>query len=199
MMIVGRLVSRVDPRILITFGQTLVAWSLYDMAQFTLDVPQSMIVSTGLLQGFGMGFVFVPLSTIAYSTLAPKFRGDATSVFSLVRNIGSSIGISVMVAVLAQNTQINHAELSAHLTPFSNAVRMAEIAQARVGMTEGSAAAMEMLNNQVTAQAATISYLNDFRLIMYIVLASLPLVFLLRAPQRKAASKDEAAMHAVME
>lgn len=179
MVIVGRLTEKVDTRALILFGLLLTAFSLHQMSLFTTEVPVSTLVYTGIIQGFGMGFVFVPLSTLAYATLKPHYRNDAAAIFSLARNIGSSVGISIVVALLARNTQISHSDLVSHLLPFGNAgYAVSEFASA-AGRTEGTAALL-MLNEEVTRQAATIAYLNDFLLMMYVVLFSIPLLVFLR-------------------
>jgi DHA2 family multidrug resistance protein len=192
MLVVGRLVGKVDARILIFFGFALIAYSLHDMSLFTLDVPAKYIIYTGVVQGFGMGFVFVPLSTIAYRTLAPHFRNDAAAVFSLSRNIGSSLGISIVMAMLAQFTQINHADITALMLPFGNAGRLlSEFTQMSTGT--GADQAVAMLNAAVTQQAAVIGYLNDFRLLMYLVIVSAPLLLFVRmTPTSKVPPKSEA-------
>ena len=119
MLIVGRLVRLVDPRKLVVAGLMLTALSLYYMTGFTPQMDSSPIIITGVIQGLGLGLVFVPLSTVAFATLEPRFRTDAASLFSLVRNIGSSIGISIVSVLLTRNIQVNHAELSAGMTPFN--------------------------------------------------------------------------------
>jgi DHA2 family multidrug resistance protein len=95
------------------------------MSRFTLQVDSWTIVRTGVTQGLGLGFIFVPLSTITFATLRPQWRNEGTAMFSLMRNIGSSIGISVMVTLLARNTQANHALLAGSLTPFNTALQAA--------------------------------------------------------------------------
>ena len=106
------------PGILVVTGLLLTAQSLSTMSGFTPQMDDYLIITSGVIQGLGLGLVFVPLSTIAFATLDARFRTDATSLFSLVRNIGSSIGISIVTVMLTHNTQINHAELSASITPF---------------------------------------------------------------------------------
>lgn len=200
MMIVGRLIGKFDPRILILFGLSLTAWTLWESGLFTLDTPEADMIRIGVVQGFGMGFIFVPLSTIAYATLDPKYRNDGTAVFSLLRNIGSSIGISVMISLLARNTQINHAELAESLTPFSNGIRLLGAIEGRQGIPgSGTAAALSMLNGEVTRQAAMIGYLNDFRLMTYVVIAAIPLLLFLRPPDRRQHSDDETVNAAVID
>lgn len=115
MLVVGRLVSRVDPRLLLTIGFSLIGLSQYQMTGFSLDVSTRAVVESGFIQGLGLGLTFVPLSTMAFATLAPEQRTTAASMFSLVRNIGSSIGISIVVTMLSRNTTINHALLTEHV------------------------------------------------------------------------------------
>jgi DHA2 family multidrug resistance protein len=193
MIAVGRLSGRIDARALIALGLLLTGFSLWQMTRFTTDITGWDIVRTGVVQGLGLGFIFVPLSTIAFSTLAARFRNDGAALFSLMRNIGSSIGISLVISYLAQRTQANHAALSAFIRPSNLA--LAHAAQAGAyDLT--SAAGLSMINAQVTRQAAMLAYLQDFRLMMWVTLAALPLVLLLQAPRRNAAP---GAVHAVLD
>jgi DHA2 family multidrug resistance protein len=182
MLVVGSLIRRFDVRLLILCGLLLTAFSLFEMAAFTADVSTSAIVRTGLVQGLGLGFIFVPLSTITFATLEPRFRTEATAMFSLMRNLGSSIGISIVVTLLAQNTQVNHASLAAHVTPYNPALQIPSVT-AFWDITD--AAGLGALNGEVTRQAATIAYLNDFTLMMYVTLFALPLLLLLRVPRAR--------------
>lgn len=191
MMIVGRLSGKVDARIMMLFGAVLMTWSLYDMTSFSLDMDYWPVVVTGAVQGFGMGFIFVPLSTMAFATIAPQLRGDATAMFSLVRNMGQGIGISLVSAVLANMMQINHAELAARITATSQAV-----ATQLPSLLTGSPQILSMVNGLVTRQAAILSYLDDFWLMMLMSLASIPLVLLLRGARKSATpkSREQAAL-----
>ena len=119
MIVVGRLVNKVDARLLILTGLSLTAISLWQMSQFSILMNSTPLVVSGVVQGMGLGLVFVPLSTIAFATLEPRFRADAASLFSLIRNIGSSVGISLVMTELAHNIVINRAEMVDKLTPFS--------------------------------------------------------------------------------
>ncbi|HEY0663557.1 MAG TPA: DHA2 family efflux MFS transporter permease subunit [Thiobacillaceae bacterium] len=184
MMAVGKLSGRVDPRQLILLGLALTVFSLWEMTGFTTEVTGWDIVRTGIVQGMGLGFIFVPLSTISFSTLASHYRNEGTALFSLMRNIGSSIGISLVVTYLAQRTQANHAAFADYLSPFSLALSQAsEAGVYDLSSVQGLAA----LNGEVTRQAATLAYLQDFRLMMWITLAAVPLVFLLRGPAGRSA------------
>lgn len=194
MIVVGRLVGKIDTRLLMLFGQSLVAWSLWEMSKFNLNVSVHTLVYTGVMQGFGMGFVFVPLSAVAYATLPPRYRNEATALFSLIRNLGSSVGVSVVVALLARNIQVNHASLAAHITAQSPAAAMTDALAAQSGLPQQYAGAMlEALNGLVTRQAAAIAYLNDFRLILYVTAAATPLLLLMRPPRRAPPAADAVA------
>ena len=185
MMVVGRLLARgADARLLAGIGMLLTAYSMWQMVGWNSDVPQWGIIWAGILQGIGVGLVFVPVSTVAYSTLPMSARTEAAGIYSLTRNIGSSVGISIMMALLARGTQINHAEIATRITPF-NATALPHLS----GMSV--AASLQALNGEVTRQAATIAYLNDFWLMMILTLAAVPLLALLR-PLKHAAPVDPA-------
>ncbi len=177
MMLVGRLVGKVDTRLLIFTGLSLTVLALFMMGQFTAEVSIPVIVWTGIIQGLGFGFVFVPLSTSTFATLPAHFRTEGTAMYSLMRNIGSSIGISIVVTLLARNTQVNHATLAEMMQPFRSALAPENLPAIWNWTTTGGTVA---LNGEVTRQALTIAYLNDFKLIMWITVASMPLLLILR-------------------
>ena len=190
MIVVGRLSGKVDARLLMLFGITCMAYSLYAMTGFTLQMDAWPVIWTGMIQGFGMGFLFVPLSTLAFATIAPNFRADGTSMFSLVRNMGQGIGISLVTAVLSNMLQINHAELGARLTPTSQTV-----ATQMPSLLTGNPQIVSIINGLVTQQSAMLSYLDDFLLMMWLSIAAVPLILMLRG-QKKAGppkSREEAA------
>jgi DHA2 family multidrug resistance protein len=137
-----------------------------------------------------MGMVFVPLSTVAFATLDPRYRTDATALFSLVRNLGSSIGVSVVTVLLVRNTQINHAELSAFINPFNPNLWAASPAAA-----SGDPTALSQVDGLVNIQAMMISYVNDFKLLMMMTLLAVPFVFLLRKPKSGPAAGGAPAAH----
>ncbi|MDO8773999.1 MAG: DHA2 family efflux MFS transporter permease subunit [Burkholderiaceae bacterium] len=193
MITVGKLSGKVDVRYQIFLGLILTSLSLWQMTHFTTDIGSWAIVQTGITQGLGLGFIFVPLSTITFATLAPRYRNEGTSLFSLMRNLGSSIGISVVITYLAQRTQANHAAFADYINPFNQALQQAiEAGAYSLTTPEGLAA----INAEVSRQAATLAYLQDFRLMMWVTLAAIPLLFLLRAPARKTEPTD---IHVAME
>ena len=188
MFTVGKLSGKVDPRPQVFLGLVLTSFSLWEMTHFTTDITGWDIVRTGITQGLGLGFIFVPLSTITFATLAPHFRNEGTALFSLMRNLGSSIGISIVITYLSQHTQTNHAALADYITPFNLALRQAVEAGAYNLTTPQGLTA---LNGEVTRQAATLAYLQDFRFMMWITLAAIPLILLLRSPSKTAPETKE--------
>ena len=175
MMLVGRLLGRIDARWPILVGMMLTATSLHFMTSFGVDVSRSDVLWLGFMQGLGLGLVFVPVSTMAYATLAPHLRTEAASLFSLVRNVGSSIGISVVMTLLSRAVQINHADLGARVPAYG-----AEQALLPAAWNPGSFAGASALNAEISRQAAVIGYINDFWLLMWLTVAALPLVYFLR-------------------
>jgi len=181
MITVGKLSGKVDVRYKILLGLLLTSYSLWEMTLFTLDMPGWHIVATGLVQGLGLGFIFVPLSTITFATLAPRYRTEGTALFSLMRNIGSSIGISMVITYLSQRSQANHAAFADYINPFGMALTQA----AQAGVVDlNSPAGLAAINAEVSRQAASLAYLQDFRLMMWITLASIPLILLLKGAHK---------------
>lgn len=177
MMLVGRIINKVDPRILLVVGLLITAEVLWEMTRFTPNVSEWTLIRTGVMQGLGLGFMFVPLSTITFATLPAHLRTQGTALYSLMRNIGSSIGISLVIFLLTRNTQLVHAELAGHVTPFNDALGQVGPSHFwNLATTVGKAA----LNAEVTKQAAVVAYANDFKLMMLVALVALPLVLLLK-------------------
>ena len=177
MILAGRLVGRVDARLLILLGMSLMALSLWQMSGFTLDMDQRPVIVSGLVQGLALGFLFVPLNIIAFGTIDPKYRTTAASLLNLSRSVGGSIGISLVTVLLARNLQVSHADLASHITPYSLPPVDPAIIQGTPHLTE---TALAMLDAEINRQALMIAYLDDFHLMMLVSLAALPLVLLLR-------------------
>ena len=179
MILVGRLVARYDPRLLVTFGLVMTAWSLWIMTGFSPQMDAHLIIWSGVMQGFGLGFVFVPLSTLTFATIGPQYRADATSMFSLVRNVGSGVGISLVTAVLSRMMTVNHEEIASTLTAGSTQVHV-QMPQ----LLSGQPLFAKMADMLVQQQAAMIAYVDNFLLMMVLTLAVFPIVLLLRRPAR---------------
>src|SRR5207253_1398253 len=118
MIIVGRLVSKIDGRYLIVFGFCVLAFSTYLFSDINLQISMGSIVFPGIISGFALGFVFVPLTTMAMGTLPNEQMGNASGVFNLMRNTGGSIGIAAVTTMLARGGQIHQAAMVSHLTPY---------------------------------------------------------------------------------
>jgi MFS transporter, DHA2 family, multidrug resistance protein len=180
MLIAGRLVGRVDLRAIMLLGFGLTIFSLWQMTRYTLVLNESDIVWPGVIQGIGLGFIFVPLSTVTFSTLGSHLRPAGTSIYSLSRNIGSSIGISIVEALYTRNAEVAHVGLSEHVGVF-NPLAMAAGDLTNPAMLAG-------LNAEVTRQASMISYVDDFYFMMLLTIATVPLVALIRPIAIRAAS-----------
>jgi DHA2 family multidrug resistance protein len=180
MFLVARLVGRVDTRLVILAGLLLVAVSQWQMTGFSLTMGPELILASGILQGFGLGFVFTPLSTITFSTLPRHLLTQGTALFSLTRNIGGSCGVAIVVALLSQNTQIIHSRLVEHLRPDNP---LAQAPFLGLPYSLSVPAGVAALNAEVTRQAQMIAYIDDFYLMGIIIIAALPLLLLLREPR----------------
>jgi DHA2 family multidrug resistance protein len=186
MLFVGRLVGRIDVRLVIGFGFLLTAISLWMMTRFSIQMPMDSVTWSGAIQGLGTGIVYVPMAALTFATLSPMLRNEGTALFNLIRNIGSSIGISVVQALFVSNTQVVHASLAQHVTPEA-------LAQRVTGPFHG-AASIAALNGAVTAQASMIAYIDDFYLMLLLTLLALPLLLLVRTPRGKTAGGPNVAI-----
>jgi DHA2 family multidrug resistance protein len=177
MFVVGRMMGKLDTRGLLMVGLGLTAWAMYEMTGWTPDVSEWTITWVGFVQGAGLGFLFVPLTTVTFATLPATMRADATGLYNLSRNIGSSVGISVVSYLLTRNGQINHELIGAHVTATNRAFESSAVLHAMSPWTASGRAALDQL---IQFQAAIISYIDDFKLMMLLSLAAIPLVLLLR-------------------
>jgi DHA2 family multidrug resistance protein len=135
------------------------------------------IIGVGVIQGIGLGFLFVPLSVVTLSTLPTERLTEGTALFTLMRNIGSSVGISVVASLLTQNTQVNHANIAQYVTPVNRAFENPIVAQFWNPVTAAGRAALDAV---VTRQAQIIAYLDDYKLLMFATLAVVPLLIVFK-------------------
>ncbi|WP_118182545.1 DHA2 family efflux MFS transporter permease subunit [Paraburkholderia phosphatilytica] len=180
MMMAGQLLGRFQARTLIAVGFSISAFSLWQMSGYTFEMSESTVIWSGFLQGLGLGLISVPLTTATFSMLDPMLRGDGTSIYSLSRNIGSSIGISFVQAELTRNTQVAHSSLVEHVNAF-NPLLQGGASHWQTGSASGLAA----LNAEVTRQASMIGYVDDFRLLMLLALCIVPFVSLMKPERAK--------------
>ena len=186
MAIVGKLIGRFDARLIMMAGLGLTVFSLWQMINFDLLMDQNLIIISGIIQGFGVGLVYVPLSTVAFSTLLPSLRNEGTAFFNLLRNLGSAIGISVVETLLTQNTQIMHASIAEYITPYN----LQDPAFSSLHIDPNTLLGLSTLNHMITNQASMIAYLDDYKLMMVLTIGVIPLLLLLR-PAVKSKSKNE--------
>jgi DHA2 family multidrug resistance protein len=177
MFVVGRMIGRVDTRLILFTGLSLSVVALWQMTHFDLSMTVTPVIVSGVIQGVGVGLIFVPLSALAFTTLPASLRAEATAVYTLVRSLGSSVGISIMEALWTNNTAIAHSGLAAHIGPAN------PVAAAALGSRLTAPGGLEALNGEITRQAAMIAYLDDFKLMIFITLACLPLLLMMRTPR----------------
>jgi DHA2 family multidrug resistance protein len=192
MFTVGRLVGRVDSRVLVASGMTLMGLSAWMMSHFSLQMDATPLIVTAIIQGLGTSTVFVPLTTLAFASLNPIYRAEGSGVFTLVRNLGSSAGISIVEALQTNNVEVVHSGLVGHFAPGSQTLSMLPPAL-NPSTTAGAAA----LNAEITRQSAMVAYIDDFKLMVIITVCAAPLLLLMKAPKAQAAKPDPE--HAVME
>jgi len=212
MLVAGRLSSRVDPRLLMALGIVLMSFTLWQQTGWTPAVSQWTLIVNTVVQGAGLGFVFIPLQVIAFATLPVQYRTDGTSLLSLFRNVGSAIGVSITFSLLARNTQVAHANLTERITPFNRALQGGAAqymlnpatgaggtgvpgAVANLQMLHPLSAHATLLDALINQQAAMIAYLDDFKFLLLTTLPTLLLLLLMSRPKVVAMEPG----HAIME
>ena len=194
MVLAGRLAFRFDPRHVMALGTTLLLWSIWEMSHWTPDIAPGWLVATMLVQGVGMGFIFVPMNLVAFATLPPVFRTDGTALVNLIRNVGMAVGVSITTTVLADSIQTAHAQIAEHVTPFNRA-----LAVNAPGMMWNPQLpfGLQQLNGVVEYNAQMIAYADDFLFMFFISLPALLAVFLMKKPP--SLGQQQMAVEAVME
>jgi DHA2 family multidrug resistance protein len=186
MLLVGRAVGRMDVRLIIGVGLLLTAFSLWQLTHLSMQLSMASVLWPGAVQGLGIGIVYVPMAALTFATLAPLMRNEGTALFNLIRNIGSSIGISTVQGLMVRNTQLVHASLAQHITPLM-------LANHSLGVYAGQQA-IGALDRAVTAQATMIAYLDDFQLMLILTLLALPMLLLVRSARASGTPVQHAAI-----
>ena len=191
MILVGRLIGKIDGRYLVTFGFLVLGYATFMFSDINLTISSSSIVLPGIISGFAMGFIFVPLTTMAMGTLPNEQMGNASGVFNLMRNTGGSIGIATMTTMLSRGGQIHQADLTENVNPYNPVLqeRLQGLAQAGATQNQHGLAAVY---GMVVKQAMVLSYIDNFRLLAFLSFACIPAVFLFK---RVKAKKGAVAMH----
>jgi DHA2 family multidrug resistance protein len=190
MIAVGKLVQRVDLRVIMATGFALTALALWQMTHITLDMDSRLIITSGFIQGVGIGFTFVPLSAATFATLAPRLRNEGTPIYSLVRNIGGSVGISIVQTLLTRGAAQAHEQLAGLVTRGNLGLQALP-----PGMGPDTPTGLALLNAEVTRQAALVAYVNDFWIMMAVTVATIPLLILIRKSRASAAPASADAAH----
>jgi MFS transporter, DHA2 family, multidrug resistance protein len=195
MMLVGRFMKYIEARTLIISGLSLMSLSLFFMTGWTDQTGVPTIVVVSIAQGFGLGLVFVPLSTVSFMTLPNHLRTDGTSMLTLMRNVASSIGISIVIAQLTEGGRRIYAVLSEHISPFNHALQMPDVHRLIDLNSDGGRALADAM---VAIQAQIIAFSQDYQMVMVITLFAIPMALMIGST--KAALRAQAAPdHAVME
>jgi DHA2 family multidrug resistance protein len=195
MVLAGRIATRTDPRLAMGGGILCVVWSIWEMTSWTPDISEVRLIFTICVQGFGLGFLFIPLQMMAFATLPVMLRTDGASLFSLARNIGAAIGVSITSSELARNTQTMHEQIGASVTPFNRALQDGGAVQQYLDPATRHGAAM--LDHIINQQAQIIAYVDDYKLMMFTTLPALLLLLLMRRPHQAAPVPSDS--HAAME
>jgi MFS transporter, DHA2 family, multidrug resistance protein len=178
MLIAGRLTGKIDARLLVGLGVIFMGISLYMMTGFAIDQPSRPVIVSGVVQGLGLGLIFVPLQTLAFETLPSRMRTTGAALLNLSRNIGGSVGISIVSTQLVRMTQVAHADMATQITQQTIPTASPELLQT-IGPVAGPAA-LAYINGLITKQALFIAYLDDFKLMMIVTFAVLPLLLFMR-------------------
>jgi len=187
MLLAARLANYVDQRLLMAIGLLMLGLNLHSMSGWTPDVSGFELTAGLVIQGFAMGFIFNPMTVMAFATLPVHLRGDATAVQNLTRNIGAAIGISLTSSMLTHNTQVSHADLVAGITPFRHGLQgPGEVAGLLDPLTGHGSALLDQIVNR---QAEIIAYSNDFWIMSFVVIPPLLLLLLMRGARRPAPAR----------
>jgi MFS transporter, DHA2 family, multidrug resistance protein len=196
MMMVGRLMRYVEARTLIMTGLGLTGLSLFYMTGWTDQTGVTEIVWVSIAQGFGFGLVFVPLSTVAFLTLPNHLRTDGTSMLTLMRNVASSVGISIVIAQLTEGSRRAYAVLSQHINPFNHAMQMPDVRRMIDLSTDAGRAMADVI---VALQSQIIAFSRDYQMVMIFTLCAIPLAIMIGSTKAALRKQSLAPEHAVME
>jgi DHA2 family multidrug resistance protein len=196
MMLVGRLMRYMEARTLIISGLGLTALSLFYMTRWTDQTGVAEIVTISIVQGFGFGLVFVPLSTVAFLTLPNHLRTDGTSMLTLMRNVASSVGISIVIAQLTEGSRRVYAGLSEHINPFNHALQMPDV-RGIIDLTTDKGRAMADV--MVSLQSQIIAFSHDYHMVMIFTLCAIPLALMIGSTKASLRMQSLAPEHGVLE
>jgi DHA2 family multidrug resistance protein len=171
MLLYGRISNLVDQRLFVLIGLMIFSFTMYRMSEWSLMIDSWDFIKLGVIQGLGMGFTFAPITALAFSTLSTHLRTEASSFYALVRNVGGAIGISIVISRLSELTQTNHAQLGEFMSHFRHFPTMGDMT---------GPGSLKLLDLNLSRQAGMIAYVNVFRLLSLITLASIPVLLWIR-------------------
>jgi DHA2 family multidrug resistance protein len=187
MPIANRLMGKVDARHMTCFGYLVASVAIWTMSQWSLEMDRWPIVWSSFLQGLGLGFIFMPMNMVAFATLEPQYRPDGSSLLNLMRNLGGSFGISVIVTMLSRNTQTSHADIAANVTSFSfSALDPLNISD-RFG--DYGTAVLQIIDGEVSRQALMVAYIDNFHAMAIFILCAAPIALLLKPMRMQQAAR----------
>ena len=188
----GRLTNKVDARVLVGLGLLMICFSFWLMTSWTPDVSEREIIIAITIQGGGMGLVFTPLQVLAFATLPMEMRTEGASLFSLLRNIGAAIGVSVTSSLLAHNSQALHEMIGGYVTPFNRALHA--VGPVHQWLDPGTRGGAVLLDRMINQQAQIVAYVDDYVLLIATTLPALLLLLLMRMPRKTAAPVETEVM-----
>jgi DHA2 family multidrug resistance protein len=191
-MFAGRLFNKIDPRLMVTLGCLAAGIGSWYMAQFYAEIDFWNIAGPGILRGIGSGFIFIPLTTLSLGAVSMENMGTASGLFNMVRTIGGSIGIAILVAMLTSGAQIHQSYLAAHVDPFQldMLLHAAPAASGVIGnlTRHGATPMLGMVYMQVQRQASVMAFVDDFRIIAYIFFILTPVALFMKKPAGRSAA-----------
>jgi len=188
LIIAGRLVTRVNPKGLLAFGIITCAYATYLMSKFTLEAGFATVIWPRLVLGIGMGFLFIPLTTLTFATIRKEAMGNATGIFNLLRNLGGSFGVAFVTTILSRRAQLHQSHLIEHLTPFDTAYQFTSQQGTQILQYRGFESSLSqygglsVIHKELLRQASMMSFNDAFYLTCLLMISILPLVFLMKRP-----------------
>ncbi len=194
MPIVGILVSKVDPRILVTFGCMVSASALFVMAGWDLGLDYGHAVRARMLQTFGLAFLFIPINVAAFAYVPKEKSNMGTGIINLARNMGASVGIATVTTMLERRSQFHQSRLMEHVNNFSAAYHnmlngtQAKLIAAGSTAAHANAQAHGMIYGTIQRQAAMLAFIDNFKMLGVVFFAVIPILVLMRKPKAPAGS-----------
>jgi DHA2 family multidrug resistance protein len=186
MLIAGKLVTKINPKAILAFGIAVASYSIYLMSQFNLQADFNTIFWPRVVMGAGMGFLFIPLTTLTLSSIRKEEMGNATAIFNLLRNLGGSFGVAIVTTILTRRAQFHQVHLVEHLAPLDRNFQrtlpqISQILQDRgfipSSLNQGS---LNLIYNQLLREASMLSFNDAFYILSIMLILTIPFVLLMK-------------------